>query len=72
MAIPLTRSAGLAPLPRSDAALPASASGCTAAADSRRLHSEQLFGQAREVEIAHGDAIYRLRRTALGKLILTK
>ncbi|GAP38606.1 hemin uptake protein HemP [Piscinibacter sakaiensis] len=38
----------------------------------RRLHSEQLFDGRPEVEITHGDAVYRLRRTALGKLILTK
>ena len=38
----------------------------------RRLHSDALFGAETEVEIAHGDAVYRLRRTALGKLILTK
>lgn len=38
----------------------------------RRLDSHQLFGLSREIEITHGDAIYRLRRTSLGKLILTK
>jgi len=38
----------------------------------RSITSEQLFADAPEVQIAHGDAIYRLRRTALGKLILTK
>lgn len=42
------------------------------AADRRRFDSQQLFGSAQEVEIAHAGAIYRLRRTALGKLILTK
>ncbi len=31
-----------------------------------------MFGAAAEVEISHGGALYRLRRTALGKLILTK
>jgi hemin uptake protein HemP len=40
--------------------------------DPRRLDSEQLFGAAREIEISHAGAVYRLRRTALGKLILTK
>jgi len=34
--------------------------------------SRQLFGPHAEVTIAHGDAVYRLRITALGKLILTK
>lgn len=37
-----------------------------------RLASAQLFGQASEVHIEHGDAVYRLRITSLGKLILTK
>ena len=34
--------------------------------------SEQLFGPADEVVIRHGGSLYRLRRTKLGKLILTK
>ena len=38
----------------------------------RRLRSEVLFGNGSEVEIAHGEVVYRLRRTSLGKLILTK
>jgi len=38
----------------------------------RLIRSEQLFAGANEVLVEHGDAIYRLRRTALGKLILTK
>ena len=38
----------------------------------RQLTSEQLFAGLSEIEIQHGDAIYRLRRTSLGKLILTK
>jgi hemin uptake protein HemP len=38
----------------------------------RRLASASLFGGDNEVEIEHGKAIYRLRLTALGKLILTK
>jgi len=37
-----------------------------------RLHAESLFGGANEIEIQHGEAIYRLRITSLGKLILTK
>lgn len=49
-------------------ALPATRSG----AGSRRWRSAELFGQASEVEIEHGQAVYRLRRTSLGKLILTK
>jgi len=38
----------------------------------RQLSSEQLFAGLTEIEIQHGDAVYRLRRTSLGKLILTK
>lgn len=38
----------------------------------RRLASEKLFDGRTEIEISHGDAIYRLRVTSLGKLILTK
>jgi len=38
----------------------------------RRLHSSELFGGDTEVEIIHGHAVYRLRLTLLGKLILTK
>lgn len=37
-----------------------------------RLDSAQLFGGGNEVHIAHAGAVYRLRITALGKLILTK
>jgi len=38
----------------------------------RAITSEQLFGDFPEVQIMHGDAVYRLRQTSLGKLILTK
>jgi hemin uptake protein HemP len=38
----------------------------------RVIASEQLFAGFPEVQIAHGDAVYRLRQTSLGKLILTK
>lgn len=38
----------------------------------RRVSSAELLGAARELEISHGDALYRLRLTSLGKLILTK
>ena len=38
----------------------------------RRLTSQQVFAGAVEVHIDHFGAIYRLKRTALGKLILTK
>ncbi len=39
----------------------------------RRIASDELFaGGAVEVEIEHQQQVYRLRRTSLGKLILTK
>ncbi|MEK8026989.1 MAG: Hemin uptake protein hemP [Pseudomonadota bacterium] len=38
----------------------------------RVLSSRQLMGRDQEIHIAHGAAMYRLRITALGKLILTK
>jgi len=38
----------------------------------RRWRSTELLGSAQEIEIEHGQAVYRLRLTALGKLILTK
>lgn len=38
----------------------------------RRLPSAALLSGDPEVEIEHGEAVYRLRLTALGKLILTK
>lgn len=38
----------------------------------RRLHSRELLGQDRELEIEHAGQLYRLRLTQLGKLILTK
>jgi len=37
-----------------------------------RIESRALFGDAREVIIAHEEQEYRLRRTSSGKLILTK
>jgi hemin uptake protein HemP len=37
-----------------------------------RLDSRDLFAGVREITIAHGDEIYRLRLTAQNKLILTK
>ena len=40
--------------------------------DKPRWASEQLLAGHAEVEIEHQGSIYRLRRTALGKLIMTK
>lgn len=37
-----------------------------------RIDSRDLFLRTREITIAHGDDIYRLRLTAQNKLILTK
>lgn len=42
------------------------------AAPPTHWRSEQLFGPLDEVQIAHGPFVYRLRKTSLGKLILTK
>jgi hemin uptake protein HemP len=36
------------------------------------IDSQELFQTARELKIRHGEDIYRLRRTGLNKLILTK
>jgi hemin uptake protein HemP len=36
------------------------------------ISSVELFGEAVEVLIEHHSQLYRLRRTSLGKLILTK
>ena len=37
-----------------------------------RIDSRELFQSEREITIAHGDEIYRLRLTSQNKLILTK
>ena len=37
-----------------------------------RIDSRDLFAGTREITIAHGHEIYRLRLTAQNKLILTK
>lgn len=37
-----------------------------------KITSEKLFAGALEVQIDHHGALYRLKKTALGKLILTK
>ena len=38
----------------------------------REVRSEDLFGDSRVVLIRHADAVYTLRQTSNGKLILTK
>ncbi|MBN8487336.1 MAG: hemin uptake protein HemP [Burkholderiales bacterium] len=44
----------------------------TGSSPSMTWSSSQLFGAAREVQILHDGQVYRLRITAMGKLILTK
>lgn len=57
------------PHPRAhDEPTPASAD----AGSLRRLASAELLAGSPEVLIEHGESTYRLRLTALGKLILTK
>jgi hemin uptake protein HemP len=41
-------------------------------APERVIDTQDLFGGAREVLIRHNDAVYRLRITRFGKLILNK
>ncbi|MBC7993518.1 MAG: hemin uptake protein HemP [Rhizobacter sp.] len=43
-----------------------------AQAEVPRISSQQLLAGAKEVLIEHHGTLYRLRQTALGKLILTK
>ena len=70
---PFTARALAAAPPPAPAAGPSLAPGTAPAMSAlRRVNSDELLGGARELEIAHGDALYRLRLTALGKLILTK
>ena len=42
------------------------------AAPTARVTSEQLFAGAIELQFEHHGALYRLKQTSLGKLILTK
>jgi hemin uptake protein HemP len=37
-----------------------------------RTSSKEIFRGRNELEIEHNGAVYRLRQTSLGKLILTK
>ncbi|MEO8297975.1 MAG: hemin uptake protein HemP [Burkholderiales bacterium] len=45
---------------------------CRPAGVPPRLRSEDLLRGGKELEIEHGGAVYRLRLTAMGRLILTK
>jgi hemin uptake protein HemP len=63
--------------PSSSQADPAPRGTADASAQVRRdapvhISSDALFGNARELVIQHGDESYRLRKTRLGKLLLTK
>lgn len=65
--------AAASPLPAVAAvALAAPAPQAGAANRVRRIASRDLLGEAAEIEIDHDGQLYRLRRTSLGKLILTK
>jgi len=44
----------------------------TTTTDINSISSQDLFQGRQEICIEHGDQIYRLRTTRLGKLILTK
>lgn len=54
------------------AAVVRSARATPPAAETPRWTSEALLHGGHQAEIAHGDQVYRLRLTSLGKLILTK
>ena len=58
--------------PRATAARPQAPLAPAARAGVGTVKSEALFGDAVEVLIDHCGVLYRLRRTSLGKLILTK
>lgn len=42
------------------------------AVSANRIDARELFQATREILIAHGDELYRLRLTSQNKLILTK
>jgi hemin uptake protein HemP len=61
------------PMPQQALQAGSSPAPAVAPAAPRRIRSDELFeGQAVEIEIEHLQQVYRLRRTSLGKLILTK
>ena len=63
---PAPRSAG----PRTESDAPPAQVGTSP--EARAVSSDQLFNGATELLIDHRGVLYRLRHTALGKLILTK
>ena len=70
----LTAPDGAAALNADAAASPVlpTAAGSAVQAAPRCISSEQLLAGAAELQIEHHGALYRLRQTATGKLILTK
>lgn len=54
------------------AAPPAPVASAVGAPPAPQWRSEDLLAGTDEALIAHGDQLYRLRRTGTGKLILTK
>jgi hemin uptake protein HemP len=62
----------MTPPPPKPAIAPTSAAPARGPRPTLRLTSEQLFAGAAEVQIEHAGSLYRLKRTSLGKLILTK
>lgn len=59
--------------PLSELAAPATAAALPLPGEGlRRLASQSLFQGRQELLIDHGEAVYRLRITSQGKLILTK
>lgn len=62
----------MTPRPTADAGVPRVASVPAGPPAPPRLDSRDLFGGAVEIEILHKSLVYRLRQTAMGKLILTK
>jgi hemin uptake protein HemP len=72
--LPPTHHAHLAPLngEKKASTQGAQASLAAGAGGLIRLSTAWLFRSAKEIEIEHRGDLYRLRQTALGKLILTK
>ena len=73
MSVEVRPSAPEAADPRMESVAPSAQSPTqSASGETRAVNSEQLFSGATELLIDHHGVLYRLRHTALGKLILTK
>jgi hemin uptake protein HemP len=59
-------------LPRPASARPVADARSSSRPTDEPIASEALFAGAQEVQIVHRGSLYRLKQTALGKLILTK